>query len=77
LHAAFVVPIAFALYRVGIDAPRLAADPATMRLMVLATREAFAALHAAGNEEIPTGSENRPGTRRVSVDSRTPDMGAG
>ncbi len=53
-HAAFVVPIAFALYRVGIDAPRLAADPATMRLMVLATREAFTALHAAGNEEIPT-----------------------
>jgi len=53
-HAAFVVPIAFALYRVGIDARRLAADPATMRLMVLATREAFTALHAAGNEEIPT-----------------------
>jgi len=52
-HAAFVVPIAFALYRVGIDAPRLAADPATMRLMVLATREAFTALHAAGNDEIP------------------------
>jgi 2-dehydropantoate 2-reductase len=53
-HAAFVVPIAFALYRVGIDAPRLAADSGTMRLMVLATREAFRALHAAGNEEIPT-----------------------
>lgn len=53
-HAAFVVPIAFALYRVGIDAPRLAADPATMRLMVLATREAFSALRATGNEEIPT-----------------------
>ena len=52
-HAAFVVPIAFALYRVGIDAPRLAADPAIMRLMVLATREAFTALHAAGNAEIP------------------------
>lgn len=53
-HAAFVVPIAFALYRVGIDAPRLAADPATMRLMALATREAFSALRATGNEEIPT-----------------------
>ncbi len=53
-HSAFVVPIAFALYRVGSDAPRLAADPATMRLMVLATREAFTALHAAGNDEIPT-----------------------
>jgi 2-dehydropantoate 2-reductase len=53
-HAAFVVPIAFALYRVGIDAPGLAADPATMRLMVLATREAFTALRAAGNQEIPT-----------------------
>jgi 2-dehydropantoate 2-reductase len=52
-HAAFVVPIAFALYRAGIDAPRLAADPATMRLMVLATREAFTALHAAGNEQVP------------------------
>ena len=52
-HVAFVVPIAFALYRVGIDAPRLAADPAIMRLMVLATREAFTALRATGNEEIP------------------------
>lgn len=52
-HAAFVVPIAFALYRVGIDAPTLAADPATMRLMVLATREGFTALHAAGNDQIP------------------------
>lgn len=36
-HAAFVVPIAFALYRVGTDAARLAADPTTMRLMVRAT----------------------------------------
>ena len=52
-HAAFVVPIAFALYRVGIDGPSLAADPAIMRLMVLATREAFSALHATGNGEIP------------------------
>jgi 2-dehydropantoate 2-reductase len=53
-HAAFVVPIAFALYRVGIDAPALAADPATMRLMVLATRQAFTALRAHGHAEIPT-----------------------
>jgi len=53
-HAAFVVPIAFALYRVGVDPARLAADPASMRLMVLATRQAFAALRATGNDEIPT-----------------------
>ena len=53
-HAAFVVPIAFALYRVGGDPVRLAADPASMRLMVLATRQAFTALRATGNDEIPT-----------------------
>jgi 2-dehydropantoate 2-reductase len=53
-HAAFVVPIAFALYRVGVDATRLAADPATMRLMVLATRETFTALRRTGNKELPT-----------------------
>jgi 2-dehydropantoate 2-reductase len=53
-HTAFIVPLAFALYRVGVDAARLAADPGTMRLMVLATRQAFAALRAAGNTEIPT-----------------------
>lgn len=53
-HTAFIVPIAFALYRVRIDAARLAADPTTMRLMVLATRQAFTALRAAGNAEIPT-----------------------
>lgn len=53
-HAAFVVPIAFALYRVGGDAARLAADPATLRLMVTATRQAFVALQAGGNAEIPT-----------------------
>ena len=52
-HAAFVVPIAFALYRVGVDPARLAADPVSMRLMVLATRQAFAALRASGNDEIP------------------------
>jgi hypothetical protein len=32
------------LYRVGVDAARLAADPATMQLMVRATRQAFTAL---------------------------------
>ena len=53
-HTAFIVPLAFALYRVGVDAPRLAADPGTVRLMVLATRQAFAALRSAGNTEIPT-----------------------
>ena len=53
-HAAFVAPIAFALYRVGVDAARLAADRHVLRLMVLATRETFAALRSAGNREIPT-----------------------
>ena len=52
-HTAFVVPIGFALYRVGIDAARLAADPDTMGLMVRATREAFRVLVASGNAEIP------------------------
>jgi 2-dehydropantoate 2-reductase len=52
-HAAFVVPIGFALYRVGTDAPKLAADVDTLRLMVRATREAFKALSASGNAEIP------------------------
>jgi 2-dehydropantoate 2-reductase len=53
-HAAFVVPIAFALYRTGVDATRLAADRTTMRLMVLATREAFTALRQDGNHQVPT-----------------------
>jgi 2-dehydropantoate 2-reductase len=53
-HAAFVVPIAFALYRVGTNAAELAGDPKTLRQMVLATRQAFRALRAAGNAEIPT-----------------------
>jgi 2-dehydropantoate 2-reductase len=52
-HLAFVVPIAFALYRVGVDPKRLARDGATMGLLVLATREAFGALREAGNREIP------------------------
>jgi 2-dehydropantoate 2-reductase len=53
-HAAFVVPIAFALYRVEVNPARLADDPASMRLMVLATRQAFTALRASGNHQIPT-----------------------
>jgi 2-dehydropantoate 2-reductase len=52
-HAAFVVPIAFALYRVDTDPSRLAADSETLGLMVRATREAFQALRAAGKVEIP------------------------
>lgn len=52
-HAAFVVPIAFALYRVNTDAARLAADRDTLRLMVRATRQAFQALRSTGNAEIP------------------------
>lgn len=57
-HAAFVVPIAFALYRVDVDASRLSADRlsadrATMRLMVRGTREAFTTLRSAGNTEVP------------------------
>jgi 2-dehydropantoate 2-reductase len=53
-HAAFVAPIAFALYRVDTDPAKLAADPRTLRSMVLAIRQGFTALHAAGNAEIPT-----------------------
>jgi 2-dehydropantoate 2-reductase len=52
-HAAFVVPIAFALYRVDTDAARLAADRDTLRVMVRATRQAFRALRTSGNVEIP------------------------
>lgn len=52
-HAAFIVPIAFALYRDGTDAARLARDRDTLRLMVAATRQAFQALRAAGAAEIP------------------------
>ncbi len=53
-HAAFVVPMAFALYRVDTDAERLAHDAATLRLMIRATRQAFQALRAFGIGEIPT-----------------------
>jgi 2-dehydropantoate 2-reductase len=52
-HAAFVVPIAYALFRVGVDPARLAADPQALRLMVCATRQSFTALRKAGNAEIP------------------------
>jgi 2-dehydropantoate 2-reductase len=53
-HAAFVVPMAFALYRVDTDAGRLARDPETLRLMVRATRQGFQAVRALGIAEIPT-----------------------
>ena len=43
-HTAFVVPIGFALYRLGGNPTALAADAGTLRLMVRATREAFETL---------------------------------
>jgi 2-dehydropantoate 2-reductase len=52
-HTAFVVPIGFALGRVGNDAAKLAAEPRTVALMVRATREAFRALGASGHAELP------------------------
>jgi 2-dehydropantoate 2-reductase len=52
-HTAFVVPIAFALYRVDTDAARLAHDTETLRLMVRSTREAFTVLLADQSAEIP------------------------
>lgn len=53
-HTAFVVPIAYALYRLDTDAAKLADDAASVRQMVRATREAFRALQAAGEAVIPT-----------------------
>ena len=52
-HTAFVVPIAFALYRVGTDPARLATDADAVRLMVRATREVFRVLVGTGDAEIP------------------------
>jgi 2-dehydropantoate 2-reductase len=52
-HAAFVVPIAFALYHVDVDPRRLAANDDLLTTMVRATREAFRALQQAGNAEVP------------------------
>lgn len=52
-HAAFIVPIALALYSVGVRPRLLAADEPMLRTMVRATRQAFGALTAAGNIEIP------------------------
>jgi 2-dehydropantoate 2-reductase len=52
-HAAFVVPIMFALYRVDVQPQRLAADDALLTMMVRATRQAFRVLQATGNTEIP------------------------
>lgn len=45
-------PTGFALYRVGTDAARLAADPDNMGLMVRATREAFRVLAACGRSSL-------------------------
>lgn len=50
-HAAFIVPIAFALYRVDTDPGRLATDRTALRTMVRATRQAFRAL--SGTADVP------------------------
>lgn len=50
-HAAFIVPIAFALYQLDTDPARLAANPTALRTMVRATRQGFRAL--SGTAEIP------------------------
>jgi 2-dehydropantoate 2-reductase len=52
-HTAFVVPIAYALYRFNTDAARLAADRSTLLQMVRATRQALRALEGAGEADIP------------------------
>jgi 2-dehydropantoate 2-reductase len=52
-HAALIVPISVALSRVDGHPARLAADPALLRQMVRATRQAFAALTATGAAEVP------------------------
>jgi len=52
-HAAFIVPIAVALMRVDVHPGRLAADQALLTTMVRATRQAFRALQAGGNTQIP------------------------
>jgi 2-dehydropantoate 2-reductase len=52
-HAAFIVPIALSLYRVGVDPIRLAADSQLLKGMVRATAQAFRALRASGNREVP------------------------
>jgi 2-dehydropantoate 2-reductase len=52
-HAAFIEPIQLALLRVDVQPRRLAADQALLATMVRATRQAFRALQAADNTEIP------------------------
>ena len=52
-HAAFIVPIALALMRVDVQPGRLAADQALLTALVRATRQAFRALLAVGNTQIP------------------------
>jgi 2-dehydropantoate 2-reductase len=52
-HAAFVVPLTLALYRVGVQPRLLATDEQLLLMIVRATRQAFGALAATGNTEIP------------------------
>jgi len=52
-HAAFVVPIAYALYRDDTDAAQLSKDSVTVRQMVRATRQAFHALRASWQSADP------------------------
>jgi 2-dehydropantoate 2-reductase len=52
-HAAFVGPVGLALLGAGSDPGRLAADPSAVRTMVRATRQAFRALGAAGQVQVP------------------------
>jgi 2-dehydropantoate 2-reductase len=47
-HVAWVSPVANAIYAAGGDTRRLAASPASMRLMLRAVRESFAVLGAIG-----------------------------
>jgi 2-dehydropantoate 2-reductase len=51
-HAAFIVPIAFALYRVDGDARRLASDHTSLQLMVRATRQASRVCGPAGTPRL-------------------------
>jgi len=66
-HAAFIVPIAFALYRADTNASQLAADRDTLRLMVRATRQAFQACEPAGTSRSPrTCASSTSGCRQPS-----------
>jgi 2-dehydropantoate 2-reductase len=52
-HAAFIVPVAAAVRAAGGSADALARNPRLLRLMVLATREAYGALRARGRLAAP------------------------